>query len=45
MDVYICDLFILNDHFEFRSYADDTNPFVYGEKFWQNTWWIRKTYG
>ena len=23
--VYICDLFILNDHLDFRSYANDTN--------------------
>ena len=32
-DVYICDLFILNDHIEFRRYADNTNPFVYEENF------------
>ena len=31
--VYICDLFILNDHLEFGSYADDTTSFVYGENF------------
>ena len=31
--IYICDLFILNDHLEFGSYADDTTPFVYGENF------------
>ena len=31
--IYICDLFILSDHLEFRSYADDTTPFVYGENF------------
>ena len=32
-DVYIYDLFILNDHLEFGRYADDTNSFVYGENF------------
>ena len=26
-------MFILNDHLEFGSYADDTTPFVYGENF------------
>ena len=31
--IYICDLFILSDHLEFGSYADDTTPFVYGENF------------
>ena len=31
--IYICDLFILNDHLEFESYADDTTPFVYGGNF------------
>ena len=31
--IYICDLFILNDDLEFGSYADDTIPFVYGQKF------------
>ena len=30
---YICDLFILRDHLAFGSYANDTTPFVYGEKF------------
>ena len=30
---YICDLFILNDHLKFGSYADDTTPFVYWENF------------
>ena len=29
--IYICHLFILNNHLEFGSYADDTTPFVYGE--------------
>ena len=32
-DVYICDFFVLNDHLEFGSYADDTNLFLYGENF------------
>ena len=31
--IYICDLFILNDHLAFGRYADDTTPFVYGENF------------
>ena len=31
--IYICDLFILNNHLQFGSYADDTTPFVYGENF------------
>ena len=31
--IYICDLFILNDHLEIGSHADDTTPFVYGENF------------
>ena len=31
--IYICDFFILNDYVEFRSYADDTTPSVYGENF------------
>ena len=31
--IYICDLFILNDHLELGSYADDTTPFVYWEYF------------
>ena len=31
--IYIWDLFILNDHPEFGSYADDTTHFVYGEIF------------
>ena len=31
--IYISNLFILNDHREFGSYADDTTPFVYGENF------------
>ena len=26
-------MFILSDHLEFGSYADDTTPFVYGENF------------
>ena len=29
--IYVCDLFILNDHLEFESYVDDTIPSVYGE--------------
>ena len=31
--IYIYVLFILSDHLEFGSYADDTTPFVYGESF------------
>ena len=31
--IYICNLFILNDHLEFGRYADDTTPFVYGKNF------------
>ena len=31
--IYNCNLFILNDHLEFKSYADDTTTFVYGENF------------
>ena len=31
--IYICDLFVLNNHLEFGSYADDTTSFVYGEIF------------
>ena len=31
--IYICDLFILDDHHEFGSYADDTTPLAYGENF------------
>ena len=31
--IYVCDLFILNDQFEFGSYADDTTPYVCGEEF------------
>ena len=29
--IYICDLFILNDHLEFGSYADDTIPLFMGK--------------
>ena len=31
--LHICGLFILSDHHEFGSYADDTTLFVYGESF------------
>ena len=31
--ILICNLFILNDHLEFGSYADDTTSFVYGGNF------------
>ena len=31
--IYICNLFIPNDHLEFESYVDATTPFVYGENF------------
>ena len=31
--IYIYVLFILSDHLEFGSYADDTTPFVYRENF------------
>ena len=31
--IYICDLFVLNNHLEFGSYADDTTSFVYGKNF------------
>ena len=31
--LHICGLFILSDHHEFGSYADDTTSFVYGESF------------
>ena len=30
--IYICDMFN-NNHIEFRSYADDTTAFAYGENF------------
>ena len=29
--IYLCDLFILNDHLEFGSYADNPTPFAYEE--------------
>ena len=35
--IYIYNLFILNDHLEFGSYADHTIPLVRGENFNQNT--------
>ena len=31
--IYICDLFILSDHLEFGSYADDNIHSVYVENF------------
>ena len=31
--IYICNLFIINDHIGFGSYADGTTPFVYEENF------------
>ena len=30
--IYICDLFILKDQFEFESYADDTTPYACRKK-------------
>ena len=30
--VYICDLFLINNGMDFRSYADDTISFITGER-------------